>query len=54
MQDPDFEVVLRAWEAFSRVDLDGMVNACVGTFARLQMHHWAGQGARDPVDGLDP
>jgi hypothetical protein len=22
-------------------------------FARLQMHHWAGQGARDPVDGLD-
>jgi ketosteroid isomerase-like protein len=26
MQDPDFEVVLRAWEAFSRVDLDGMVN----------------------------
>jgi ketosteroid isomerase-like protein len=26
MQDPDFEVVLRAWSAFSRVDLDGMVN----------------------------
>jgi ketosteroid isomerase-like protein len=26
MQDPDFEVVLRAWQAFSRVDLDGMVN----------------------------
>ena len=26
MQDPDFEVVLRAWQAFSRVDLDGMIN----------------------------
>ena len=25
-RDPDFEVVLRAWDAFSRVDLDGMVN----------------------------
>jgi ketosteroid isomerase-like protein len=26
MSDPDFDVVLRAWEAFSRVDLDGMLN----------------------------
>ena len=26
MSDPDFEVVLRAWAAFSRVDLDAMVN----------------------------
>jgi ketosteroid isomerase-like protein len=25
MSDPDFEVVLRAWEAFSRVDLDAMI-----------------------------
>lgn len=25
-RDPDFDVVLRAWDAFSRVDLDGMVN----------------------------
>jgi ketosteroid isomerase-like protein len=26
MSDPDFEVVLRAWEAFSRVDLDAMIH----------------------------
>jgi ketosteroid isomerase-like protein len=26
MPDPDFEVVQRAWEAFSRVDLDGMLS----------------------------
>jgi hypothetical protein len=25
-----------------------------GTFTWLQMHHRAGQGTRDPVDGLDP
>jgi ketosteroid isomerase-like protein len=25
MVDPDYEVVLRAWDAFSRVDLDGML-----------------------------
>jgi ketosteroid isomerase-like protein len=26
MSDPDFDVVLRAWDAFSRVDLDAMIN----------------------------
>jgi ketosteroid isomerase-like protein len=26
MADADFEVVLRAWDAFSRVDLDGMLS----------------------------
>jgi hypothetical protein len=36
----------RTWTAWSA--------RVAGALARLQMHHRAGQGARDPVDGLDP
>src|SRR5215213_7357563 len=36
----------RTWTAWSA--------RVAGTVARLQMHYRAGQGARDPVDGLDP
>jgi ketosteroid isomerase-like protein len=48
MPDPDFEVVLRAWEAFSRVDLDGMLGelhpqvVAVPFGAALEGRHYQG------------